>query len=371
MHGLVVLDEDLRPLRPAILWNDGRTAEECEHIEREIGLERLIELTGNRALTGFTAPKLLWLRRHEPDIFARVRHVLLPKDYVRLQLTGELATDVTDASGTLPVRRARPPDFSTEVLAALDLPREWFPDVLESPALAGHTAAGVPVARRRRPGGGGDRRGGRPARAGVGCDRHLRRRVRRARRVPTRPPGPRAHVLSRPPGNLARDGRDAVGSRFAAVAPRHDRPQRRFRLVGRRGRALGARHRRAHVPAVSQRRADSPRRPGRPGSVCRPRVGARPWPRSCARRWRASRSACATRSSCSPPRRSGRRSAGVGGRSAQRAVAADHGLGDGPAARANGGRGGLGVRRRTSRWRRGRACSSVEEAVATCVRTID
>ena len=102
MHGLVVLDENLRPLRPAILWNDGRTTRRnASEIEREIGLERLIELTGNRALTGFTAPKLLWVRRHEPEIFARIRHVLLPKDYVRLRLTGELATDVTDASGTL------------------------------------------------------------------------------------------------------------------------------------------------------------------------------------------------------------------------------------------------------------------------------
>ena len=162
MHGLVVLGEDLRPLRPAILWNDGRTTEECEHIEREIGLERLIELTGNRALTGFTAPKLLWLRRHEPDTFAQIRHVLLPKDYVRLKLTGELATDVTDASGTLlfDVHARR---FSTEVLAALDLPEEWFPDVLESPALAGHTPARVPVAA-----GAGDQAA---AAIGVGVDR--------------------------------------------------------------------------------------------------------------------------------------------------------------------------------------------------------
>ena len=84
MHGLVVLDADDRVLRPAILWNDQRTAAECAEIEARVGLERLIELTGNRALTGFTAPKLLWLRRHEPEIYARIRHVLLPKDYVRL-----------------------------------------------------------------------------------------------------------------------------------------------------------------------------------------------------------------------------------------------------------------------------------------------
>src|SRR3954469_11523762 len=82
MHGLVALDDADRVLRPAILWNDQRTAAECDEIEARVGLERLIKLTGNRALTGFTAPKLLWLRRHEPDMYARIRHVLLPKDYV-------------------------------------------------------------------------------------------------------------------------------------------------------------------------------------------------------------------------------------------------------------------------------------------------
>ena len=101
MHGLVVLDADDTVLRPAILWNDQRTEAECREIEERIGLERLIRLTGNRALTGFTAPKLLWLRAHEPEVYDRVAHVLLPKDYVRLRLTGEHAIDVADASGTL------------------------------------------------------------------------------------------------------------------------------------------------------------------------------------------------------------------------------------------------------------------------------
>ena len=82
MHGLVALDSERRVLRPAILWNDQRTAAECGEIEDRIGLARLIELTGNRALPGFTAPKLLWLRRHEPEIYERIAHVLLPKDYV-------------------------------------------------------------------------------------------------------------------------------------------------------------------------------------------------------------------------------------------------------------------------------------------------
>jgi xylulokinase len=162
MHGLVVLDADDRLLRPAILWNDQRTAAECADIEARVGLERLLALTGNRALTGFTAPKLLWLARHEPEVYARIAHVLLPKDYVRFRLTGELATDVADASGTLlldvPHRR-----WSEEVLAALELPAEWLPGVLESPEISGETLEGVPVAA-----GAGDQAAGA---LGVGVDR--------------------------------------------------------------------------------------------------------------------------------------------------------------------------------------------------------
>ncbi len=145
MHGLVCLDADLEVIRPAILWNDQRTAEECTEIEHLIGLGHLIELTGNRALPGFTAPKLLWLRRHEPDSYARIRHVLLPKDYVRLRLTGELAIDAADASGTLLFDVARRA-WSEEVLQALEIPVEWLPQVLESPEVSGHTKEGVPVA---------------------------------------------------------------------------------------------------------------------------------------------------------------------------------------------------------------------------------
>ncbi|MBA2460545.1 MAG: xylulokinase [Actinobacteria bacterium] len=144
MHGLVVLDERERVLRPAILWNDQRTGAECEEIEERVGLERLIELTGNRALTGFTAPKLLWLRNHEPETYERIRHVLLPKDYVRLRLTGEQAIDVADASGTLlfDVGGRR---WSDEVLDALELPRAWLPPAHECAevAAAGDQAAGA------------------------------------------------------------------------------------------------------------------------------------------------------------------------------------------------------------------------------------
>jgi ribulose kinase len=100
-----------RPLRPAILWNDGRTQAQCEEIEARIGFERSSQLTGNRALAGFTAPKLLWLAEHEPDGLRRIAHILLPKDYVRLKLTDEHAIDVADASGrcssTSPARLER------------------------------------------------------------------------------------------------------------------------------------------------------------------------------------------------------------------------------------------------------------------------
>lgn len=162
MHGLVCLGENGRPLRPAILWNDQRTAAECAEIEDRVGLERLIGLTGNRALPGFTAPKLLWLRRHEPRVYERIAHVLLPKDYVRLRLTGERAIDVADASGTLlfDVAGRR---WSDDVLAALDFARDWFPPALESPAVSGETGEGVPVAA-----GAGDQAAGA---LGVGVDR--------------------------------------------------------------------------------------------------------------------------------------------------------------------------------------------------------
>jgi xylulokinase len=162
MHGLVCLDADEHVLRPAILWNDQRTGEQCAEIEAVVGRQRLVELTGNRALPGFTAPKLLWLREHEPETYARIAHVLLPKDYVRLQLTGERAIDVADASGTLLLDVAAR-RWSAEVLDALQLDAAWLPRLLESPEVSGVTAAGVPVAA-----GAGDQAAGA---LGVGVDR--------------------------------------------------------------------------------------------------------------------------------------------------------------------------------------------------------
>src|SRR5206468_10086736 len=124
--------------------NDQRTAAQCGEIERRLGLERLVELTGNRALPGFTAPKLLWLREHEPDVYARIAHVQLPKDYVRFRLRGERTIDAADASGTLLLDVAAR-RWSDEMLDALELPRAWLPDVAESTEVgaAGDQAAGA------------------------------------------------------------------------------------------------------------------------------------------------------------------------------------------------------------------------------------
>jgi xylulokinase len=145
MHGLVALDSSDRVLRPAILWNDQRTAAESREIEDTIGFERLIALTGNRALPGFTAPKLLWLRHAEPEVWRRVAHIMLPKDYVRLRLCGVRATDVSDASGTVLLDVAQR-TWSAEVMDALELDSQILPEVLESPVTSGTSVEGTPVA---------------------------------------------------------------------------------------------------------------------------------------------------------------------------------------------------------------------------------
>ncbi len=137
MHGLVLLDEVGNVLRPAILWNDQRTQSQCDEIHQIIGKEKFIQITGNVALTGFTAPKILWVKENEPEVFAKAKHVLLPKDYVRLKLTGEYAMDKADGAGTvlfdLKVR-----DWSDEVLAALDIPRAWMPHTFEGTETTGY-----------------------------------------------------------------------------------------------------------------------------------------------------------------------------------------------------------------------------------------
>ncbi len=136
MHGLVLLDDTGEVLRPAILWNDQRTHAETDDIRDRVGGSRLIEITGNNAVTGFTAPKVLWVRNNEPEIYSRVARVLLPKDYVRYRLTGEFATDKAGASGTLLFDLAAR-DWSQEVLDALDIPRDWLPTSHEGPEITG------------------------------------------------------------------------------------------------------------------------------------------------------------------------------------------------------------------------------------------
>ena len=140
MHGAVLLDAAGDVLRPAILWNDQRTATECDAIRDALAPERLIAITGNDALTGFTAPKLVWVRDHEPDVWRRIAHVLLPKDYLRLRLTGEYALDKADGAGTLLFDFAAR-DWSTEVLDALRIERAWMPPTWEGPEVTGVVTA--------------------------------------------------------------------------------------------------------------------------------------------------------------------------------------------------------------------------------------
>ena len=160
MHGLVVLDQSGEVIRPAILWNDQRTGPQCEVIRERIGRERLLEITGNDALPGFTAPKILWVQEHEPANWSKTRHILLPKDYVRYRLTGEHATDRADGSGTLLFDLVKR-DWSGEVTTALGIPAHYLPKTYEGPEVTGRLTSsmaesldlpsGIPVV-----GGGGD-----------------------------------------------------------------------------------------------------------------------------------------------------------------------------------------------------------------------
>jgi len=160
MHGLVLLDAQGEVLRPCIMWNDQRTAAQCAAITRKVGAENVLRLTGNPVLPGFTAPKIVWVREHEPEVYEKVAKVLLPKDYVRYRLTGGFFSEVSDASGTsmFDVGQRR---WSDEMLKALAVPRQWLPEVTESPVASAHVTAraaretglleGTPVV-----GGGGD-----------------------------------------------------------------------------------------------------------------------------------------------------------------------------------------------------------------------
>ncbi len=140
MHGLVLLDDGGRVVRPAILWNDQRAHAECEEIRDRVGRDELLRITGNDAFAGFSAPKLLWVRRHEPERYGRVRRVLLPKDYVRYRLSGELATDRAGAGGTL-LLDLEHRDWSGELLEALEIPPSWLPPTHEGTEVTGRVSA--------------------------------------------------------------------------------------------------------------------------------------------------------------------------------------------------------------------------------------
>ena len=140
MHGLVLLDEAGEVLRPAILWNDQRTQAECDEIHERIGKEHFIQTTGNVALTGFTAPKILWVQKNEPQVYAKARHVLLPKDYIRFKLTGEYAMDKADGSGTV-LFHLKSRNWSLEVLEKLGIDPAWMPRTFEGPEFTGYVTA--------------------------------------------------------------------------------------------------------------------------------------------------------------------------------------------------------------------------------------
>jgi xylulokinase len=140
MHGLVLLDAQGTVLRPAILWNDQRTAAECDEIRARLGKANLVRATGNDALTGFTAPKILWVRRHEPALFERATSFLLPKDYLRFRLTGRIATDKADAAGSL-LLDLRSRDWSEEVLAGLEIPHSFVAPTHEGPQVTSQITA--------------------------------------------------------------------------------------------------------------------------------------------------------------------------------------------------------------------------------------
>lgn len=168
MHGLVLLDAEGQVLRPCIMWNDQRTAAQCAAITEKVGAQRVLELTGNPVLPGFTAPKVVWVKDNEPEIFARAAKILLPKDYIRYRLSGTYATEVSDASG-MSLLNVGERTWSDEMLEACGIPRAWMADVSESTEVTARLSAeaarltglkeGTPIV-----GGGGDQ-----AAQAVGC----------------------------------------------------------------------------------------------------------------------------------------------------------------------------------------------------------
>ena len=279
MHGATLLDADDRPLRPAILWNDGRSFAECAELKRRV--PDLEKRTGNLVMPGFTAPKMLWVAAHEPEIAKATRRVLLPKDYVRLRLSGEAVSEMSDASGTLwlDVGRRR---WDEDLLAATGPSAESHAEPGRGLGGLGASVAGdrrglgprraqdSDRGRRRRQRGLGHRRRRDRAGRGLRLARHLGRRLLRHR--PLRQPA-RAHaarLLPRAAQPLARHVGDAVGRRVAVVDRRRPRTRARHRRARRGGRSLRPLEERASPPrrsscpisAASARRTTTPRRPG-------------------------------------------------------------------------------------------------------------
>jgi xylulokinase len=151
MHGAVMLDEHGAVVRPALIWCDVRTGPQCDELNKRVGAERIIQLTCNPALANFTLTKLLWVREHEPENWKRVRSVMLPKDYVRFRMTGDRATDMADASGTLMLDVANR-RWSSEMLQASEIDERLLPQLFESPAVCGKISADGAAATGLRPG---------------------------------------------------------------------------------------------------------------------------------------------------------------------------------------------------------------------------
>ena len=229
MHGAVMLDEDGKVLRPALIWCDQRTDAQCDWLHEQLGREHLIELTCNPALPNFTLTKLLWVKEHEPEVFARIRHMLCPKDYVRYRMTGKFAMDVQEASGTL-LLDVTHRTWSATVAKVSGIPESWLPELFESSEVCAEVSAGVAEklglkgghsggGRRWRPGRWSGWNGHPDAGIGVGDHRNLRRGIRSHRQPCARSQGPFAHVLPCCAGKMARDGCDAICGVVVPLVP--------------------------------------------------------------------------------------------------------------------------------------------------------
>ena len=240
MHGATLLDEHNKPLRPAILWNDGRSFAECAELKRRV--PDLEQRTGNLAMPGFTAPKMLWVATHEPEVAAATRRVLLPKDYVRLRLSGEAVSEMSDASGTLwlDVGRRR---WDASLLAATGLTEKAMPTLVEGsevsallmPEIAASLGPRRPNdsdrGRGRRQRRVGDRRRRHSAGGRLRFARHFGRHLFRHRSLHQLARAHAACVLPRAAASLARHGGDAVGRLFARLGRRAPRPRGRYRRI--------------------------------------------------------------------------------------------------------------------------------------------